>query len=160
MCVSLSVVSDSCNPMDYTVHGILQVRILEWVAFPFSRGPSQPRKRTQVSHLAGGFFTSWATREALWKVCTHSNWASRVLLWRVIYKRAKRLGGDLLHKTPVGSIRTRGWPRGNQTRTAPTTVSVNGDSTRCGRVNDANVRNGSSHIHRKQILFLNLCFKE
>ena len=32
-----------CNPMDYTVHGILQVRILEWVAFPFSRGSSQPR---------------------------------------------------------------------------------------------------------------------
>ena len=40
-----------CNPMDYTVHGILQVRILEWVAFPFSRGSSQPRDRTQVSTL-------------------------------------------------------------------------------------------------------------
>ena len=46
------------------VHGILQARILEWVAFPFSRGSSQPRNRTQVSHIAGGFFTSWATREA------------------------------------------------------------------------------------------------
>ena len=32
-----------CNPMDYTAHGILQARILEWVAFPFSRGSSQPR---------------------------------------------------------------------------------------------------------------------
>ena len=32
-----------CDPMDYTVHGILQSRILEWVAFPFSRGSSQPR---------------------------------------------------------------------------------------------------------------------
>ena len=32
-----------CDPMDYTVHGILQARILEWVAFPFSRIPSQPR---------------------------------------------------------------------------------------------------------------------
>ena len=53
-----------CNPMDYTVHGILQARILEWIAFPFSRGSSQPRDRTQVSHIAGGFFTSWATREA------------------------------------------------------------------------------------------------
>ena len=50
-----------CNPMAYTVHGILQTRILEWVAFPFSRGFSQPRDRTQVSHIAGGFFTSWAT---------------------------------------------------------------------------------------------------
>ena len=44
-----------CNPMDYTVHGILQARILEWVAFPFSRGSSQPRDRTQVSHIAGRF---------------------------------------------------------------------------------------------------------
>ena len=34
------------------------------VAFPFSRGSSQPRDQTQVSHIAGGFFTSWATREA------------------------------------------------------------------------------------------------
>ena len=53
-----------CDPMDYTVHGILQARILEWVAFPFSRGSSQPRDQTQVSLIAGGFFTSWATREA------------------------------------------------------------------------------------------------
>ena len=53
-----------CDPKDYTVHGILQARILEWVAVPFSRGSSQPRDRTQVSHIAGGFFTSWATREA------------------------------------------------------------------------------------------------
>ena len=53
-----------CDPMDYTVHGILQARILEWVAFPFSRGSSQPRDQTQVSCIAGGFFTSWATREA------------------------------------------------------------------------------------------------
>ena len=52
-----------CDPMDL-VHGILQARILEWVAFPFSRGSSQPRDQTQVSHIAGGFFTSWATREA------------------------------------------------------------------------------------------------
>ena len=53
-----------CDPMDSTVHGILQVRILEWVAFPFSRGSSQPRDWTQVSCIAGIFFTSWATREA------------------------------------------------------------------------------------------------
>ena len=61
-------VTQSCptvwDPMDCTVHGILQARILEWVAFPFSRGSSQPRDRTQVSCIAGGFFTSWATREA------------------------------------------------------------------------------------------------
>ena len=53
-----------CDPMDYTVHGILQPRVLEWLAFPFSRRPSQPRDQTQVSRIAGGFFTSWATKEA------------------------------------------------------------------------------------------------
>ena len=47
-----------CDPMDYRVHGILQARILEWVAFPFSKGSSQPRDGTQVSRIAGGFFTS------------------------------------------------------------------------------------------------------
>ena len=49
--------------MDYTVHGILQARIVEWVAFPFSRGSSQPRDGSQVSRIAGGFFTNWAIRE-------------------------------------------------------------------------------------------------
>ena len=47
-----------CDPMDSTVHGVLQARILEWVAFPFSRGSSQPRDQTQVSHTAGGFLTT------------------------------------------------------------------------------------------------------
>ena len=45
-----SVVSDSSNPMDYTVYRIFQARILEWVAFPFSRGSSQSRNWTQVSN--------------------------------------------------------------------------------------------------------------
>ena len=56
---------------DYTGHGILQARILEWAAFPFSRGSSQPRDPTHVSRIAGGFFTSWATREAQY-ICTKS----------------------------------------------------------------------------------------
>ena len=43
-----------CNPMDYTVHRILQARILEWVAFPSFSGASQPRDQTQVSCIAGG----------------------------------------------------------------------------------------------------------
>ena len=57
--------SESCShvllfvtPMDHTDHGTLQARILEWVAVPFSRGFSQPRDQTQVSHTAGRFFTS------------------------------------------------------------------------------------------------------
>ena len=49
-----------CDPVDYTIHGILQARILEWIAFPFSRGSSQPRDRSQASHISGGFFTNWA----------------------------------------------------------------------------------------------------
>ena len=58
-----------CDPMDCSlpgssVHGILQGRILEWIAISFSRGSSQSRDRTQVSCIAGRFFTIWATREA------------------------------------------------------------------------------------------------
>ena len=53
-----------CDTIDYMVRGILKARILEWVAFPFSRGSSQPRNRTQVSCIAGRFFTRWITREA------------------------------------------------------------------------------------------------
>ena len=47
-----------------SVHGIFQVRILEWVGIPFSRRSSQLRDQTQVSQIAGGFFTIWATKEA------------------------------------------------------------------------------------------------
>ena len=58
-----------CDPMDYSlpgfsVHGILQARILEWVTISFSRGSSQPRDQSQVSHIAGRCFNLWATREA------------------------------------------------------------------------------------------------
>ena len=52
-----------CNPMDSTVHGILQARILEWVAFPFSMGSSQLRDQTQVSRIAGRFFTKGSPRK-------------------------------------------------------------------------------------------------
>ena len=54
----------NCSPPGSSVHGILQARKLEWVAIPFSRGSSWPRDWTQVSLSAGGFLTSWATREA------------------------------------------------------------------------------------------------
>ena len=56
--------SDSLPP-HRLVHGILQVRILEWAALPFSSGSSWPRNRTEVSCIAGRFFTNWAMREAL-----------------------------------------------------------------------------------------------
>ena len=60
-----------CDLLDYIIHEILQARILEWVAFPFSRGFSKPRDQTQVSCIAGGFFTSWASREAQCSVNSH-----------------------------------------------------------------------------------------
>ena len=54
----------NCSPRGSSVYGILQARILEWVAISFSRGSSQPRDPTWVFWIAGGFFTNWATREA------------------------------------------------------------------------------------------------
>ena len=57
-CESRSVLSDSLQTHGLYSPWILQARILEWVAFHFSRGSSQPRDQTQVSHIAGGFFTS------------------------------------------------------------------------------------------------------
>ena len=54
-----------CDPVHYTAHWIFQARILESEAFLFSRGSSQPRDWTQISHIAGGFFIIWTTREAL-----------------------------------------------------------------------------------------------
>ena len=47
-----------CDPMNYTVLGILQARILEWAAYPFSRGSSLPRNQTGVSCIEGRFFTN------------------------------------------------------------------------------------------------------
>ena len=65
---SCSIGSNSCDPMDcsppgFSVHGIFQARILEWVAISFSRGSSWPWDWTQVSCPAGRFFTDWVTRE-------------------------------------------------------------------------------------------------
>ena len=70
MCESIVVQSwlTLCNPMDCSppgssIHGILQARVLEWVAIPFSRGSSWPRDRTQVLCIVSGFFMVWATKE-------------------------------------------------------------------------------------------------
>ena len=68
-------VSQSCptlwDPRDYTVHGILQARILEWVAFPFSSGSSQPRNQTGVSCIAGRFFTELSGKPRYWAESLH-----------------------------------------------------------------------------------------
>ena len=76
VCVSCSVVSDSLRPHGLQparllFNGILQARILGWVAISFSKGSSWPRDRTQVSCTAGRCFTIWATREAL--QCSHKS---------------------------------------------------------------------------------------
>ena len=57
---------------------ILQARILEWVAIPFSRGSSWPKDWTEVSCIAGRFFTIWATREALGILSKHRFWSKKL----------------------------------------------------------------------------------
>ena len=69
-CESCSAMCTLCNPVDYSlpgssVHRILQVRILEWIAIPFSRGSTQLRDQIWVSYIAGRFLTIWATRKDL-----------------------------------------------------------------------------------------------
>ena len=69
-----------CDPMDYTIGGILQARILEWVAFPFSRGSSRHRNRTGVSCIAGRFFANWGIKEVPIHFTEHQK---RKYLWIV-----------------------------------------------------------------------------
>ena len=78
------------DPMDYTFHGILQAKILEWVAVSFSRGSSQLRDRTQVSHITGRFCTSLATKEA------QEYWSGSLSLLQQIFK-TQDLNWGLLH---------------------------------------------------------------
>ena len=73
-----------CDPMDCSLpgsplHGILQARVLEWVAISFSRGSSWPRDRTRVSSIPGRCFNLWATREAV----TFSESSSYLIRWHV-----------------------------------------------------------------------------
>ena len=104
-----------CDPMDCTFHGILQARILEWIAFAFYRGSSQPRDPTQVSHIAsrfftnwatrkpkntgvgiaGGFFTNWATREAMRNIYKCSNYHTTALISHVSKVMLKTLQARL-----------------------------------------------------------------
>ena len=85
VCVSRSVMSDFMTPWTVappgsSVHGILQARILEWVAISFSRVSSPPRDQIWVSCIAGRFFTIWAIREASWQASVQS--LTRVLTLR------------------------------------------------------------------------------
>ena len=87
-----------CSPPGSSVHGILQARILEWLAICFSRESSRPRDRTQVSCIADGFFTIWATREALLLVHYYS---PSVLQWKELRLRKVACPGS--HNWVAGS---------------------------------------------------------
>ena len=75
--------------MDYTVHGILQARILEWVDFPFSRGSYHPRDWTWVSCIAGSCFPIWATPDLM------------NILWRWIFYEGSRILFFLSRRIPT-----------------------------------------------------------
>ena len=79
-----------CSLPGSSVHGISQGRILEWVAISFSRVSSQPKLRTQVSCIAGKFFTIWATKEAL-------SILSIIIIWNLIFASFRYLKGLTLN---------------------------------------------------------------
>ena len=93
-----------CSPSGSSVHGILQARILEWVAVPLSRGSFWPRDWTLVSCIAGRFFTSWASREAPKPpgFSVHGIFQARILEWVDIpFSRGSSQSRD---GTPVSCI--------------------------------------------------------
>ena len=75
-----------CSPPGSSVHGILQARILEWVAIPFSRGSSWPRDQIQASCTAGRFFTIWASREAFLLLALYSIGLTQFCIFSIICK--------------------------------------------------------------------------
>ena len=86
-----------CRWIPYQLSQQGNPRILEWVAYPFSRGSSQPRNQTGVPCIAGGFFTSWATREAPYNVFLKIKWIRgkwiknmRLQKWSGRYEKKKQ----------------------------------------------------------------------
>ena len=91
-----------CSPPGSSIHGIPQARILEWVVMPFSIGSSQPRDWTQVSHIAGRFFTIWVTGEAQTQARL---WINRVQTSPILCLAAQSYltFGDPMDCSPPGS---------------------------------------------------------
>ena len=86
-CLTLCDPTD-CSPPGFSVHGILQPRILEWIAIPFSRGTSQPRDWSLVSCIAGRFITVWATGKSIY-VCfidyaKHFDYVDHNKRWKIL----------------------------------------------------------------------------
>ena len=86
LCLTLCVPTD-CSPSGSSVHGILQARILEWVALPFSRGSSQHRGWILVSRIVERFFTIWATR------MPKNTWVGTLSLLQGIFPTLESNGG-------------------------------------------------------------------
>ena len=88
-----------CSPLGSSIHGILQARILEWVAISFSRGSSRPRDWIQTFHIAGRCFNLWVTREALirgiYAMAAHSS----TLAWKIPWTEEP------------GALQSMGWLR-------------------------------------------------
>ena len=83
-----------CDPMECSlpvssVHGIFQARVLEWVAISFSQGSSRPRDQAHVSHIAGGHFTIWATRDAIIRLKYLCIYASLYSYTMKVYMKVK-----------------------------------------------------------------------
>ena len=104
-----------CRPPSPSIHGILQARILEWVAISFSRVSSQPRDRTQVSHVAGRRFNLCTTREALkYKntVSQKTSYRDTELQIQVLTSKISKGGKEARLKEGGGGGRRgrKGWP--------------------------------------------------
>ena len=101
----------NCSPSGSSAHGILQARILEWVAISFSRGSSRPRDQTLVSCIAGGFITIWATRA----VGRETNWESSMETYTLPYVEQiasrKLLYGVGAQTSSLWQLRGMGWQR-------------------------------------------------
>ena len=94
-----------CGPMDWSppnssVHGILQTRILEWVAISFSRGSSPHRDPTWVSHIAGRFFTVWATRDVM-IFFLMEDWSGLISMLKKLFSISSLL---ILFPSPIFSV--------------------------------------------------------
>ena len=109
-----------CSPPDSSVHGILQARILEWIAFPFSSGSSPPRDQTWISCIAGRFFTNWATRLASIQSLKYSKFIplSTVFSSRCAFRDAVRKNHFSYHER---------WGQGSLLPTEPSFWGLKGD---------------------------------
>ena len=119
-----------CNLMDYSllgssVHGILQARILEWVAIFSTRGSSWPRDQTQVSCTPGRLFTIWAFREFyLEKVKAEGNINHKPSIWAPFHKSSRESTGSVyLHRHQ--------WPL-HEASSGHTTIWTMGRKDTCG----------------------------